>query len=101
MIAYVVRAEIVAGREQDWERSWHENAPGMKNNKGHHFRHLLRSTENPQEYLIYGLWDSEEELRAALAKPTAQAGIKKFTAMTVGDGPAKVVYELVGTDENL
>jgi len=100
LIAFVVQAQIVEGKEAEWEASWRRNAPGMKNNPGHHFRHLMRSTEDPSRYLIYGLWDSEEQLRTALAKDGAKKGIADFTALTV-DGPHRVVYEMVATDEDI
>ncbi|QBI20549.1 hypothetical protein ER308_13915 [Egibacter rhizosphaerae] len=100
MIAFVVTARVAADKTEEWESNWKRNAPIMKANTGHHFRHLLRSTEDETQYMIYGLWDSEEQLRAALANSKAQATITAFQEITT-EGPDRVVYELVETDENL
>jgi heme-degrading monooxygenase HmoA len=100
MIVFLVQAKITPGRESEFEANWRENAVMMRENKGHHFRHLLRSKEDPSKYVIYGLWDSEEDLRAGLARAQAKEKIAQFESITVGK-PQREICEFVADSQEL
>lgn len=100
MVVFLVQAKIRPGKEAEFEQNWRDNAPMMRANKGHNFRHLSRSKDDPSRYLIYGLWDSEEELKTALTKGFAPDKIAEFE-MLVDGKPSREIYEFVGDSENL
>jgi heme-degrading monooxygenase HmoA len=77
------------------ERNWKEKcAPLMIKQLGCLSEHLLRSRDNPAEYISYAEWDNEESIRAYLKGADHQT-IKRHNENIAG---AKVVvkeYDIV------
>jgi heme-degrading monooxygenase HmoA len=77
------------------ERNWREKcAPLMVKQRGCLLERMLRSKENPGEYISYAEWDSEESIRAYLDGADHQE-IKRHNTNITG---AKVVvkqYDIV------
>jgi heme-degrading monooxygenase HmoA len=78
------------------ERTWKEDcAPIMIRQPGCQSEELLRSTDNPGEYISYSEWDSEESIQKYLQSSDHQE-IKRHTRSIVGATVIVKNYELVG-----
>jgi heme-degrading monooxygenase HmoA len=81
---------------QKAERNWTEScAPIMIRQPGCLWEELLRSVENPGEYISYSEWDSMESIRRYLASEDHQE-IKRHNRNISGVKVEVKHYEVVG-----
>ena len=94
-IVRMIVTTVPANLGSQAERNWREKcAPLMVKQPGCLLERMLRSKDNPGEYISYAEWDSEESIRAYLSSADHQE-IKRYNTNIPG---AKVVvkqYEIV------
>jgi quinol monooxygenase YgiN len=78
MFARLVMIQTQTGKLDEAVRIYQESiAPLLKARHG--FQRALLLTDPARDWLVvFGLWDSEDDLRAADADPAIQAGVVRF-----------------------
>jgi len=80
MIITTVPTEMASQAERNWKEKC---APLMIKQPGCTSERMLRSRDNPGEYISYGEWDSEESIRAYLKSADHQE-IKRHNTNITG-----------------
>jgi heme-degrading monooxygenase HmoA len=89
-IIRMIVTTVPTGMGSQAERNWKEKcAPLMIQQRGCLSEHMLRSRNNPEEYISYAEWDNEESIRAYLKSADHQT-IKRHNENIAG---AKVVVK--------
>ena len=89
-IVRMIVTTVPAGMGSQAERNWKEKcAPLMIKQPGCLLERLLRSKDNPGEYISYAEWDNEESIRTYLKSADHQE-IKRHNTNITG---AKVVVK--------
>ena len=69
----IIHVTFPPDQAQKAERNWMEScAPIMIRQSGCRSEELLRSKDNPGEYISYSEWDSEDSIKAYLASEAHQ-----------------------------
>lgn len=94
-IVRMIFTTVPPGLGSQAERNWREKcAPLMVKQRGCLLERLLRSKDNPGEYVSYAEWDSEESIRAYLKSADHQE-IKRHNTNIPGASVVVKQYDIV------
>ena len=94
-IVRMIVTTVPPGTGKQAEQNWKEKcAPLMIKQPGCLSERMLRSRDNPQEYISYAEWDNEDSIRAYLKSADHQT-IKQHNENITGARVVAKEYEIV------